>query len=551
MQPISKLPAPLARLCLLLALAAPAVAQPAPEPAADAEPVKQIELDVHPRHLIFTEPKRPDGTIDYIAALNNKYSEGVTKDNNAYRDLFVLFDYERDDLWEVDEQVVAGKREALGLTREDLRAGPHLVPLEAFLEERGYDRQQIDAYWERHETDPLKAVQEPDIRDWLADNEPALQAAMAAVQKPRYWSPMIAGDEAGSLVNVMLPSLSHHRQLARMMGEWAYLHIARGRHAKAVNIIAAMRRLALLQSEEPVVISNLVAISLDALILKRVKAIVAHRAMPDEPLAKLLRVLRERPARKPMADTVFEGEACMALDSYMQIGTGRMGDNGPLGEGAHGELKTILGGRALDLGRGLRDISVYYQQLGRAMKTEDYADRVRLVEMHQQRFEQQIIDINNKRFIEVGDVKIPNPAAMLGIEARTDAFTALIMSILMPAFESASRTETRTLASEQCTYAVLAVERYRLNHGQLPESLNDLVPDYLDKLPTDPFSGEPVLYKRGDNGFTVYTVGDNLKDDGGVEFLDEPQEPDDEAVFGGRTRERGDWVVEIEWPKEK
>jgi hypothetical protein len=38
----------------------------------------------------------------------------------------------------------------------------------------------------------------------------------------------------------------------------------------------------------------------------------------------------------------------------------------------------------------------------------------------------------------------------------------------------------------------LAAERYRLAHKRWPNSLDDLVPDYLSKVPADPFADEPL-----------------------------------------------------------
>jgi len=36
------------------------------------------------------------------------------------------------------------------------------------------------------------------------------------------------------------------------------------------------------------------------------------------------------------------------------------------------------------------------------------------------------------------------------------------------------------------------------------------------KLPQDPFSGKDFVYKRQGKGFLLYSIGENLKDDGGL-----------------------------------
>ncbi|QQE10413.1 hypothetical protein JD969_12980 [Planctomycetota bacterium] len=63
----------------------------------------------------------------------------------------------------------------------------------------------------------------------------------------------------------------------------------------------------------------------------------------------------------------------------------------------------------------------------------------------------------------------------------------------------------------------IALERYRLANSTYPESLQDLTPQYLDKIPTDVFSkqGAPFLYRRGKTGCIVYSLGINHTDEKG------------------------------------
>jgi hypothetical protein len=65
--------------------------------------------------------------------------------------------------------------------------------------------------------------------------------------------------------------------------------------------------------------------------------------------------------------------------------------------------------------------------------------------------------------------------------------------------------------------AALAVERYRVARGGLPETLDQLVPGYLAAVPEDPVDGAPLRYKQINRGFVVYGVGEDRRDDGGKE----------------------------------
>ena len=49
----------------------------------------------------------------------------------------------------------------------------------------------------------------------------------------------------------------------------------------------------------------------------------------------------------------------------------------------------------------------------------------------------------------------------------------------------------------------LALKLYRIEHDAYPETLEQLVPKYLDKIPLCPFSGKPLKYDSKDDNFTL------------------------------------------------
>jgi hypothetical protein len=73
-------------------------------------------------------------------------------------------------------------------------------------------------------------------------------------------------------------------------------------------------------------------------------------------------------------------------------------------------------------------------------------------------------------------------------------------------------------ARARVTLTALAVERYRLAEGHLPQSLDNLVPVYMETVPEDPFDGQNLRYRRLKTGFVVYSVNDDLSDNGGVKL---------------------------------
>lgn len=82
----------------------------------------------------------------------------------------------------------------------------------------------------------------------------------------------------------------------------------------------------------------------------------------------------------------------------------------------------------------------------------------------------------------------------------------------------------RSLAQVRSTAVAIMIRRYAIKHGKLPDTLAELVPAYTDALPADPFTGKSLIYKREPGGFVVYSVDEDLQDDGGRLERDKPED---------------------------
>lgn len=63
---------------------------------------------------------------------------------------------------------------------------------------------------------------------------------------------------------------------------------------------------------------------------------------------------------------------------------------------------------------------------------------------------------------------------------------------------------------------ILALKAYKQSNGDLPESLSDLVPKYLNSVPKDPIDGKDIKYSKSKK--IVYSVGQDLKNTGGSDI---------------------------------
>lgn len=105
----------------------------------------------------------------------------------------------------------------------------------------------------------------------------------------------------------------------------------------------------------------------------------------------------------------------------------------------------------------------------------------------------------------------------------------LVGSMLLPNWSRAIRVDAEIAARLLLAHTALAVERYRLAHAdQLPDTLGSLVPGLLPVVPTDPFDGQSLRYKKVERGYLIYSVGADGLDDGGVE---KPPNPSSEQRY--------------------
>jgi len=60
------------------------------------------------------------------------------------------------------------------------------------------------------------------------------------------------------------------------------------------------------------------------------------------------------------------------------------------------------------------------------------------------------------------------------------------------------------------------LEQFRAAHShQYPATLSEMTPNDPDLIPQDPFDGQPLRYHRQGSGYILYSIGPDLKDDGG------------------------------------
>jgi hypothetical protein len=114
----------------------------------------------------------------------------------------------------------------------------------------------------------------------------------------------------------------------------------------------------------------------------------------------------------------------------------------------------------------------------------------------------------------------------VAVKAETKSLTPynMLERLFLPALGNAARKFAYAQASVDLARTAIALERYRLAHGEYPESLDALVPQFIAKLPHDVINSQPLHYRRdppspgsgaASGQFVLYSVGWNETDGGG------------------------------------
>jgi hypothetical protein len=99
-------------------------------------------------------------------------------------------------------------------------------------------------------------------------------------------------------------------------------------------------------------------------------------------------------------------------------------------------------------------------------------------------------------------------AQMRGLDKkRQDTAGPLAEMITLPLTGFAEK-EASARAQLECALVAVAVERFRIQQGRWPDSLEEVVAaKLLANIPADPYDGKPVRYRKASDGVVVYSIG--------------------------------------------
>ena len=467
-------------------------------------------------HVHRDDPLRADGRIDFREKINRELARGVTPQNNAAVLLVQMLGPRV--LSEVASQPFC---QALGIPDFASEKSGY-VPEFAYLQE-AYPELEGEKLWEVQQsfdqitTRPWTRDEYPIWVAWLARNAAAFSTTTDASRRQRYFHPLIPGSVGGdspeTFVETPLPLADEVRGLARALIARAYLAIGERNGREALDDLYTIRRLAQLASQSGSLIEWLVADSIDRRLLEVERQLLARGLLSSDQVAEYIAFLQTHWLVMDLDRRVDLFERSMLLDIVQSIDRygWRIISDRAKGNGQHPPrgswFGNLLAGMA-DWSAATVVVNDYYDQLVAVLRNES-SDAERLG---------QLIDVVTTTHQSYDLLREQSSFRMLlaGPVSRGRWLGSQFMHLFAPDLCGVVRAEIRYKIRHDLSELAFAIEAYRLKHRVFPETLEQLVPAYLEAIPRDRANGEPLDYQTTARGYTLHAPGVTQLPDGPV-----------------------------------
>jgi hypothetical protein len=310
---------------------------------------------------------------------------------------------------------------------------------------------------------------------------------------------------------ILLPHLARIKGLTQLANVRALAYLEAGQTDEAFRDLMLGFRLSDSIKAEPLLIDHLVRIASLLIDLQTVREGLVRHSWTDSQLAEIQRTLATADLLAECKHA-FEGERALSTSGLEFLSTqgGRsvldILDDGGRNGGSSPPVRVFPSGW------------FYQNMLG--------------ISEHFQDFTLPAIDSKARRI----DTKLIAAGMERVQKSRTGPYN-IFVKMLLPAVERAAIKSARAQTFCDAARVACALERSRIAEGKLPERLDSVVPKFLASVPTDIMDGKPLRYQlKPDGGYVLYSVGENLTDEGGkIVFRETGKDP-------GVDPAKGDWA---------
>jgi hypothetical protein len=402
-------------------------------------------------------------------------------------------------------------------------------------------QEHFEVLWLVKQQKDLTPEQSEALTRWIKANEACFEQIRLGSEKPYCWQEYAA--QSDDMLSVQLPWLSEYRPMARPLVLRARENARRGRLKEAVDDILVCYRFGMHLKALTMLIEQLTGMSIETEATDTALALLGEVDVDGRTLADFQQRFQELVDHDNFI-VRFDGEKLCLYDEIQRCFT-----DGP--DGGH-----LIPKRLMEVADTMQLIAAMPARRGgwpaakrprpslvrefvseawdyirsfvdKAEKMGDLAGRYGHI-LFLNPDKQQTFNAAKELYDYWEGIRSRTPAQIRsqGIDAEEEAseFTKdnLLLTMFVPAFDSAIERSHRNKADTYALLTVLALLRHKKDQGSHPESLQELVTTgYLKELPIDPYSDGPLVYVRTEADFSLYSVGRNFEDDGGTIFRDD------------------------------
>jgi hypothetical protein len=356
------------------------------------------------------------------------------------------------------------------------------------------------------------------IQDYVAKHQLVVELARRAVDMPaaRY-----SVDWKG--IQTPLPHLTGLRSISRLLALAAWVDAEENRPKEGIEKVRAGLAMGHSLMQEQCLISSLVGMAICSISVREGLGRVVARTDPGnaelETLQKDLLNYADRFTMRP----AYEGELALYCDFINSLVEGRE----PLGT-----VNTV--GAADPRERRERDDDLF-TVFANTVPVWPLRGYLKTDEAFGIRYLASILE----------DIDRPSQASLteespMSRELYEQRYWHVTSAMFMSSLSRGVGQGERNRAMLRAAAAACAAIRFKNDRGAWAQSLGELVPGYLSSMPLDPMNGQPLVYLVEQDSILIYSVGDNLADDGGIGPGLKPFQnnlPYDDAGFRARIRE--------------
>lgn len=499
---------------------------------ADRKSDRQTLITISKETTHLTEPLTEDGFVDYLKAVNARMSEGVTVENNAAVFLMRAFGpatieksmrkefFARLGIPVLPEDGAYLESIDQFATRAFARSNPGRKPVRGFdVEYFEFETALNEEQWFTAEQ-PWKSQEHPLVVEWLKRNEKPLKLVVEATQRSKFYRPVVGTEKHGrraTIAGSFLDGFHATGTTIKLLATRSMLNLGEGRVFEAQRDALTAHRFARLIGRGPTLIDGLEALRVDMIACSCDRAIAEHGGLTHRQAATFRESITNLPLYRGLAEYVDS----FARLTYLDLATfaAREDNNG---------LRERLGirmtpGAVVNWNAVLRAGNRKFDRIAEAARKPTHAERMKAVNR---------VDSSRPAVDFLG---LPLIELTHNADAKSIGSVLFDMVLSSPGqtFEVFDRRQQR-IEHAELAYALAG---FRAERGVYPARLSELVPRYIPEIPADVFSAKPLLHERRKDGYLLYSVGVNLKDEGGAAFVSQP--PGDDVVVRVPSKQRG------------